>query len=310
VLFFQLNAAPQKNPKLNETFYDRDWKPCSSENAVYYSTKQMTDSGWLRLDYFVGSKTLQMRALFKDEGCEINNGYYAYFYSNGRPSSLGRKIMGKKDGVCVSYYFNGMMSDSASWQNGEITDKRFRWHRNGYMADSISRVNDSLHVQVGWFDDGTIAFAGYLLNGKENGKWKYYHHNGQLAAVEVYNNGIALTKEYFKEDGSLQTDTNNVNREVSFKSGLSGWQKYLDKNLYWPQGLQLSIAGSVVVEVGFTINEQGKPEDVEVLVPFHPDFDRIAEIAILRSPLWLPAISHNRKVKVYNRQSVAFVQPD
>lgn len=309
-LFFYPDTFAQQKPKIKEVFYDRDWKVCEPENAVYYSTLQKTDSGWLRNDYFTGSKTLQMQALYKDEACKIKNGHYAYFYSNGKPSSLGKTILGKKEGVCIGYYFNGMMADSAFWRNDEVVDKRFRWHRNGYMADSISRINDSLEAQVGWFDDGSIAYAGYLLNGKENGKWKFYHHNGQLASVELYDNGKSLKKEYFKEDGSQQTDTSNVNREASFKGGPAGWQKYLNKALYWPHNLRLSISGSVVVEVAFVINEQGKPEGVEVLVPFHPDFDHIAESAILRSPLWVPAISHNRKVKFYQRQSVTFVQPD
>lgn len=307
---FHLIAFAQKNQKFTETYYDRDWKVCEPENAVYYSTVQKTDSGWLRNDYYTGSKSLQMQALFKDEACEIYNGHYVYFYSNGRPSSLGKRIMGKKEGVCVTYHFNGMMEDSAFYHNGQVADKRFRWHYNGYMADSISRVNDSMHVQVGWFDDGNIAYAGYLLFGKENGKWKYYYHNGQVAAAETYYNGKMLSVEYFKEDGSLQTDTSNVNKDASFKGGTAGWQKHLNKNLYWPNGLRLNLSGSVVVEVGFTINEQGNPENVDVLIPFNPEFDHIAENAILHSPAWQPAVSHNRKVKTYYRLPVTFTQPD
>jgi hypothetical protein len=32
----------------------------------------------------------------------------------------------------------------------------------------------------------------------------------------------------------------------------------------------------VTIGVEFTINEEGKPEDVEVYIPFHPEFDKIA----------------------------------
>jgi len=33
-------------------YYDYLWKPCSPEQARYFSEIQKTDSGWLRHDYF------------------------------------------------------------------------------------------------------------------------------------------------------------------------------------------------------------------------------------------------------------------
>lgn len=47
-------------------------------------------------------------------------------------------------------------------------------------------MNDSTYVQVGWFDDGMISYAGYLVNGEKQGKWRYFHHNGQVSVIEFY----------------------------------------------------------------------------------------------------------------------------
>jgi antitoxin component YwqK of YwqJK toxin-antitoxin module len=293
-----------------ETFYDYNWQSCSSENARYYSILEKTDSGWLRQDYFLSRRTLQMQALYEDNACKIQNGFYRYYYASGYPSSVGRKIHGKQEGICISYHSNGMMSDSALYHEGRVVDKKLSWHPNGYNADSTSRLNDSTEVQVGWFEDGVPAYAGYLVNGKQNGKWKYFHHNGQMSSLEIYNRGNMLSAEYFDEKGQPQTDTSNVGREATFKGGLAAWKKYLEKNLYWPANLQFTTAASVTIGIDFTIDENGKPEDVEVSVPFHLEFDRIALNIIKNSPAWIPGIAHNRKVKAYRRQPITFQQPD
>lgn len=291
-----------------EAYYDFFWKPCSPENARYFSTVEKTDSGWLRKDYYLSSGKLQMQALFEDQACKIQNGHCFYYHANGVPSVVGRNVHGKREGTCVSYHSNGMIADSGMFHKGDCVDKAFRWHRNGYMSDSIHRVNDSTFVQVGWFDDGALAYAGYVLKAKQNGKWKYYHHNGQLSASEHYDNGKMSKVEYFDEQGNSKTDTSDVNREAMLKGGEVAWKKYLEKSLYWPSGLKFTTAAAVTVGVSFAIDENGKVVDAEVYMPFHDEFDKIALKIIKNSPQWLPAISHNRKVKAYRRQPITFEQ--
>lgn len=293
-----------------EAYYDYFWKLCKAEEAGYFSTVEKTDSGWLRSDYYVTTKRLQMRGLYEDEANKIHNGYCTWYYANGYPSATGRYVHGKKEGICLSYLANGMVSDSALFHNDQVADKRFRWHPNGYMADSINRINESTCVQVGWFDDGTLAYAGHLVNDQQEGKWKYYHHNGQLSASEIYNAGKLTTAAYFDETGKQQTDTSAINHEAIFKDGEKTWIKYLQKKLYWPANLQFTAPGSVTVGVDFAIDENGKVTDAQVSMPFHQAFDKIALDIIKNSPAWQPAVSHNRKVKAYRRQPITFVQPD
>jgi len=306
VSFLHFVAWTQKK----EAYYNFFWQSCSAENARYYSVVQKTDSGWLRDDYFLSSRSLQMHALYEDEACKIENGFCQYYHANGRPSLIERLIHGKQEGICIAYYSNGMMSDSAVFHNGRVVDKRFKWYANGYMSDSISRVNDTLEVQVGWFDDGTLSYAGYLVNEKQAGKWKYFHHNGQVSSLEVYEKGQLISAEYFDETGQAQKDTTGVNSKAKFKGGDDAWKKYLDKHLYWPANLKFSTAATITVGVNFTVDENGKLDNVEVYLPFHPEFDNIALGTVKNSPAWTPATSHNRKVKAYLRQPISFAQPD
>ena len=81
---------------------------------------EKTDSGWLRNDYYVSSQRPQMRALYADEACKIQNGNCLYYYANGFPSLIGRRVNNKEEGICMSYHSNGMMADSAVYHNGQV----------------------------------------------------------------------------------------------------------------------------------------------------------------------------------------------
>ena len=298
------------NAQVTEAYYDYQWKPCAAENARFYSKVEKTDSGWFRRDYFLSNKNLQMQALFEDNACKTINGHCYYFFANGNVDAIGHMVHNKEEGAYVRYYSNGMIADSAFYHNGIPTGSRIKWYRNGFMSDSIFHANDSMDIQVSWFDDGAVAAAGYFLRGKPYGKWKFYHRNGNLSEEEVYAKGEAVSKTYYNEDGSPRNDTASVNKQPAFKNGIKAWQQYLSKNLNWPHGLEFSNGTMAVVVVGFTVNEEGKIEDEEVIVPFHPAFDIIALRVIHNSPQWTPGMMHNRKVKYHFRQPVTFQQQE
>jgi TonB family protein len=302
-----ISSAGQKH----ENYYDYNWKACEPGDARFYCTVEKTDSGWLRLDYYLSNMQLQMQALYEDAACKSVNGYAFYYHPNGRPSTLGRMLHNKQQGICVRYYSNGMMADSAMYHNGIPAGSRIMWHRNGYMSDSIVHVNDSMNVHYSWFDNGSISFAGYLLKEKKHGKWKYFHRNGSLAGELVFDKGEIVSVKYYNDDGTGQADTSRANSDAVFKNGgTAGWAKYMEKNLYWPPGFAIKNTNRVVVVVSFVVDEEGRVQDAEVTVPFHKEFDSIALRIIKNSPAWKPAIAQNRKVKNYFRQPVTFQQDE
>lgn len=302
-----LSLAAQKTT----TFYDFYWKPTNVDRARYYSELEKTDSGWLRRDFYINTLKLQMQALYKDSACKIQQGYALYFHPNGTPSSIGRFENNKREGVVVRYHSNGMIFDSATYKEDRPVGNRYYWHRTGFMSDSISHVNDSTDVHIAWFDDGALSFAGYTLWNKKNGKWKYFHRNGNLAGIEVFDKGKVVQKEYFNVDGTAQPDTAKANSDPVFKKGgKEGWIRFLEKNSYWPPGLKLVNTNTVTVGVQFTINEEGKIENIEMYSPFLPAFDKIAMEIVRISPAWIPALANNRKIKFTLRQPITFQQQE
>jgi outer membrane biosynthesis protein TonB len=164
-------------------------------------------------------------------------------------------------------------------------------------------------MTVHWFDNGNPAAAGnYAAERKGHGKWQYFHKNGQLSSIEVFDKGSLRSKQYFTEDGSPIADTTSRDRAATFPGGQKAWMKYLQRSLYFPSQWKISGADEVVVVVDWAIDEDGKVVDAWVSAPFHPEFDKIALEVIRKSPQWQPCISHNRRIKDYRRQPVTFSQ--
>jgi antitoxin component YwqK of YwqJK toxin-antitoxin module len=301
--FISLHISAQKT----EAYYDYMWKPSTPENARFYSEVTKTDSGWLRNDYFLGTKTLQMSGLYEDSANKIANGFFHFFYANGVPESFGRNVHNKKEGLWVSYHQNGMTDDSTWYVNGNPSGVSFGWHSNGYLSDSVVYNPDGSAVEVYWCSNGSPSGAGRLMNGKLNGKWQFFHNNGELAARETYDNGKLLNREYYDAAGA-QEDTTSKDRGAAFPGGQAAWTKFVFKHIFFPSEYKLVNSDQVTVVVTATIDEDGNVIDPYVEVPFYKDFDNIAIKIFNKSPKWLPAIQHNRAVVQEIRQPVTFAQ--
>lgn len=292
-----------------ERFYDFRWQPCDAGSARFYTELDKKDSLWERKDYFIHERSLQMKGNYTDTSCKIATGNFVYYYANKRLESQGAYMNGKKDGLWLDYYPNGIMQDSIVYKSGNKTGTSLAWHSNGYLQDSAVWQNDGSGVEISWFDNGNPSAAGRFSAGyKMNGKWQFFHKNGKLSALELYDNGVLTDKQYFDEDGYGLTDTTNKDKAAEFPGGNSAWQKYLSKHLYFPTQYKFENADKAVVVIRAVIDEDGNLTDAEVNTPLYPAFDDIALNAVKKSPKWQPAIQHNRRVKYAFSQPVYFSQ--
>ena len=277
--------------------------------ARFYTIIEKKDSLWNRKDFFIYEKSLQMEGNYKEVECKTEEGLFTYYHSNKVIESTGNYKNGKRDGLWYRYHTSGLMYDSVTYNMGNVTGQRQRWHKNGVPMDSTVLASDGSGVEVSWFDNGNPSSAGRFGPGKkQTGKWQYFHKNGNLSASEVYNNGQLVSRTYFSEDGKELSDTANKDREANFKGGIRQWQNYLLKHLKFPSQWQFSEGTQAIVFVDWVVDEEGIIQDAEVTGSLHPDFDKIALEAIKKSPKWVPAIDHNRKIKAYRRQPVTFAQ--
>lgn len=293
-----------------EFFYDADWKPCDVSKASFASFIMKTDSGWVMSDYYIANKQIQMEGLFADEACKIRNGLSVWYHVNGYLSSYAYYINNKKEGPCYSYHDNGMMRDSAFYKDGKVTDAFFSWHRNGVMKDSVKLLNDSTIVSVSWFENGSPSQAGYYIGGFRHGKWKYFHNNGIIACSENYQYGELLEAAYFDESGKEDRTATGDSTAAIFRSGEASWQKKLYAKLAWPEHYKLANTNIATTIVEVSVNEDGKVTHAQVIVPFHPEFDKTVLHAVKFAGDWNPARAKNRRVPYTFRQKVRFTQPE
>jgi antitoxin component YwqK of YwqJK toxin-antitoxin module len=306
LLFPAFGALAQKI----ESYYDMTWKPTDAAHARFYSMLEHTDSGWRRLDYFLnGATSVQMVGLYEDSACNVANGSFIYVFPNKIPESKGRYVHSKKEGLWLSFYPNGIMRDSTTYNGGNPIGICKSWHSNGYTSDSAIYNPDGSGVHVSWFDNGSPSSAGLLAAGyKQRGRWQYFHKNGRVSAIELFDNGTLTARQYFDENGQLLPDTANKDRNAEFRGGINAWLKYLDKHLDFPSGYNLTNSDETAVVVTMTVDEDGKVTDAYISTPFYPPFEKTALYTILHSPAWTPAIDHNRKMKAVFRQPVVFRQ--
>jgi antitoxin component YwqK of YwqJK toxin-antitoxin module len=293
-------------------YYDVYWKESDAKRARFVSIMEKTDSGWYCRDYyFVKNPTLEMEGWYQDSAKKIRTGKFTWLYPDNKPSMTGRYLQGKKQGTWLKYHPNGMIADSTEYKAGSPIGTSFSWYPNGSPSDSSIFHADGSGMQVTWFDNGNPSSAGvYAAGRKMHGEWKFYHKNGQISAIELYDQDKLLQKDYYDENGGTVTDTSNRERNAALRGDLTAktWLRYLQKNLEFPRNYKISNSDEAAVGVTFTVDEDGNIKDAFISTPFYPAFEREALRVIIRSPQWRPAINHNRYVQSFHIQPVIFNQ--
>lgn len=296
-------AAAQKIEK----YFDYEWHECDVSLARFYTIIVNTDSGWHRRNYFVGTKEIQLDCVYKDSLCNIPNGKFYSFFANKMLESTGFYVDGKKQGLWLGYASNKMITDSTTYRDNKPIRNSFKWYANGYLSDSSVWNEDESGLQATWFDNGNVSSTGrYTAGRKANGTWQFFHKNGKPASLEIYTNGVLISKQYFDETGNNIFDTSVEDRPAEFPGGKKGWDKFMQKHLYIPGNLEFTNNEIATVVVTFIVDEDGNIQNVETIIPFYPDLDEIVENTVKKFPKWLPAISHNRCIQSTMQTAITF----
>jgi antitoxin component YwqK of YwqJK toxin-antitoxin module len=310
LLFFLMAALVSTNSysqKKIEHYYNYYGRECPVDDARFYSLEIKTDSGWYKTDYYVSLKKLQFAGLYEDQEGRIPNGTFYIFYPSGVLESIGKYIHGKKSGAWLYYFPDRIMKDSQNYEDGHPAKISLGWYDNGSARDSLNVDSQGNGVYVSWFDNGSPSSAGrYAAFNKQQGKWQYFHKNGKLSSLEIYDLDTLIDKNYFDEDGNPMSDTTSTDRKPKFVGGEKAWNKYFEKNVYYPSGYKFKDGYQAEVTVTATVNEEGKVIDYRVSLPLNPAFDKAALGLFDNSPAWEPAISHNRKVYGTISESINF----
>ena len=208
--------------------------------------------------------------------------------------------------------------------DGERSSKNYaKFKRTVYNKDNKWIVhdyylNDSLQMSCYFLDKNltkkTDTFTYYYLNGKisqivvyenglKQGYAKSYYLTGNLSKSANYNKGEIYGKWiWYNEDGSIETELENVDKKLIRKfyypavyvGGKKNLNEYL-KKVEYPFEAQMNATYGQTITT-FQINEEGKVNDVDIIVHGTEEMDSSIIRHLYNMPTWGPAKKNGKIV--------------
>lgn len=163
-------------------------------------------------------------------------------------------------------------------------------------------------VQKYFHKSGYIDSAGEIKNKRLEGEWTYYNDTGRAITKKIYSGGRLVSVEDLLKERDTADDVallNDDETESSFRGGLHAWQRFLLKNLQYPdRALKGNVMGTV--EVVFIVDTDGNVRNPEIYRSVEYSLDRASLSLIKKSPAWQPAVQKGRVVKSFKKQPIAY----
>lgn len=135
-------------------------------------------------------RIFQKEQLFSDGKKE---GAFKYFYPNGAVGVTGNYVSDKLEGEVKSYYDDGKLYGTRTYQNGLLEGRQIYLHPNGKTLLEHHFLNDTLNGPYHtYYENGKSEEVFTYNKGKEDGIYQYYYENGQLWIEKEYKNGLLL----------------------------------------------------------------------------------------------------------------------
>lgn len=302
-LLCMLFAGAQKKQEI----FDHRFEP-TKQGGYYYVVTEKTDPLWKRQAFYLSHKTLYMEGSYKDEACKVKHGVFTWYHANGYVSSTGRFVNGLREGVFLGYDDGGVLNDSVHYSNGRKIGIGLGFYKNGYLSDSTYFDGNGNGIEVRWYDDGSLASAGYWTQDTlKKGRWKYYHRNGTVKATEDYDDKGQLTQCNCYEVSGAPLDTAQCREKEAFVNKVA-WKRFLENSLQKlvDEKAKEGLSGSFTVIVRFVVENDGRVNEVRAMTNYGYGIEEEVVNCFKKAPKWEPGRMHGRLVRSYHTQPVTF----
>jgi len=138
----------------------------------------------------------------------------------------------------LDYYQDGSLKDSLNYKDGHFSGISLSWYKNGMIRDSSSIDESGKGLYFSWFDNGNPSSAGkYVEFDKRQGKWQYFHKNGQLSSLETYDQDNLVDKKYFAKTDILFQILSPLIARLNLKVALKPGQNTCPKIYIFLRGM-------------------------------------------------------------------------
>ena len=119
------------------------------------------------------------------------------------PLQEERNGEGGVDGVTVACYADGTVRSRKAYRDGVLSGEAQAFHPNGRLAERgpyLEGQRNGLHQT--WWPDGREKSRLNFLHGKPQGWSLLYFANGQLDQKNLFEDGVMLSTQSWRDDGT------------------------------------------------------------------------------------------------------------
>jgi TonB family protein len=200
----------------------------------------------------------------------------------------------------IKYVRKMVLTKDSGWLSLTYNAKNVLVIRAYY--DDTSRKNP-LYCHY-WYKEetGILKGVGCFKNGKRDGRNAGFNEKGDTLWTTTFSDGRYVSQKTFPGyDPDADADPYFPRKS----GGQETWQKFLNKNLRYPQkAIDAGAQGTVIIS--FIVSEDGKLSDFRVEHSVHPSIDEEASRVIKLGPEWIPATRDGKKVSMRADQPMVF----
>ncbi len=261
-----LTISPSAFTQVLDTMYfDNSWEQTGLENAYYYRIVSVDSSGDFRLyveDHYPGGQ-IQMTGTYKSIQPDDKDGHFVYWYEDGN-----------KQMDC--YYRDNLL-------HGPLRE----WYPSGlqksYQEFSYGLLNGE---NTSWREDGSLKLKARYYKGEKHGNFQTFYPDGRLLRDDFFENGELVEGHCYSPEGD-PVDYFPYVIMPEFPGGHTALKRFVDKELKYPQeARKKGIEGTVIVL--FTVDENGKVKDPEIVNGDLEYFNEEALRVVREFPDWIP----------------------
>lgn len=136
------------------------------------------------------------------------------WFENGLLALEEHYKMGLEEGTFLKYEPNGLLKRKKHYINGNIEGLVFERWQSGEYSETTYKNNLPNGIENTYYANKTLMRTGELVNGNREGKWLWYHENGNSSIEEHYlNDKLDGKRLLFDEKGAIEATQVYKNNE-------------------------------------------------------------------------------------------------
>ena len=268
---------------IDTMYFDNDWEQCAEPEASYYRIISASDSGAFLLhvaDFYLSGQ-VQMNGSYRSIRPDNKIGVFTYYYENGQVQAREEYDNNTLDGPYEEWYKDGTRKSSQILVDGKLNGNARTWNEEGIAELDVQYNMGKLH--------------GYFIS---------YYSDGTMARKDLYDNDVLVEGKCFDHSGN-KIDYFPYIIEPSYSGGVKALQKFIKKELKYPsRAYKNGIEG--VVEISFTVDEQGRCINPTIISGERKDFNEEAIRLVSSFPRWIPGKIDDQNAPIEVRIPIEF----